>query len=145
VIRPAVEADLPRLLEMGRRFFDASGYSDITEYDPASTEASLRMLMEVGVLLVAERDEVIGCAGALVYPFYFNSGHLTGQELFWWVEPEHRGVGMDLYHALEQAVKDKGAQSFSMIALDKLNPERVGEMYRKVGYRPSDHSYIKRL
>lgn len=145
MIRPATESDIPALVEMGRRFFDASGYEDITEYDPETVTRTFHLLMNGGVLLVVDSDGVVGAAGAMVYPFYFNAAHMTGQELFWWVDPEYRGVGNDLRKALETAVQEKGAKSFSMIALERLNPELVGALYRRAGYRASEHSYIKRF
>ncbi len=94
---------------------------------------------------MAEKEKLVGMAGALVYPFYFCSSHLTAQEIFWWVDPEHRGIGSLLFDALLDEVKKSGAHSLSMIALETLNPEKVGEFYKSRGFRPSDRSYIKRL
>jgi GNAT superfamily N-acetyltransferase len=148
VIRTATEADLPRVLAMCERFFEAAGLPDVAVYDPETMERTLRQLMggEMGALFVAERDgEVVGMTGGMLYPFYFNASHLTGQELFWWVDPEHRGVGRGLFDALEIWAKAMGAETFSMIALDRLNPERVAEIYRARGYRANEHSFIRRL
>ena len=130
------------MAEMGKRFYEATGYSDIAEYDHESVVTSLR---NIPVLLVAEKDVLVGVAGAMVYPFYMNLKHMTAQEVFWWVDPEHRGIGSELFDALVSEVKKRGANSLSMIALDSLNPERVGEFYKSRGFRPSDHSYIKRI
>ena len=64
----------------------------------------------------------------MVYPLYFNCNHITGQELFWWVEPEARkGVGAHLLDCLELAAMNAGAQSWAMIALDKVRPGTVEE------------------
>ena len=143
MIRKAALSDIPKIIEMGRRFYEASGYKDITEFDPESLEQTLRN--SGAIILVAEKESVVGMAGALVYPFYFNSKHLTAQEMFWWVDPEHRGIGSLLFDALLEEVKKSGAKSLSMIALENLNPERVGEFYKSRGFRPSDRSYIKRI
>ena len=142
MIRLAVESDFPEMVEMGRRFFSASGYSDIMEYDPESVLASLKT---IPVLLVAEKDRLVGVAGAMVYPFYMNLHHQTAQEVFWWIDPEHRGIGGKLFDALVEEVKKRGAKSLSMIALETLSPERVGEIYKAKGFRLSEHSYIKKL
>lgn len=128
---------------MGRRFYEASGYRDITEFDSGSLENTLRN--SGAILLVAEKDGLVGMAGALVYPFYFNASHLTAQEIFWWVDPEHRGIGSLLFDALLEEVKKSGAQSLSMIALESLNPERVGSFYQARGFKPSDRSFIRRI
>lgn len=92
MIRQATVNDLPKLLEMGQRFFDASGYSDVTTFRPEVFAFSLNTIASNGVLLVADQDGPVGMAGALVYPFYF-SGDTTAQEVFWWVDPDHRGIG----------------------------------------------------
>ena len=92
-------------------------------------------------------SQVVGMSGALIYPFYFNYNHITGQELFWWMRPDKRGStdSIRMFKALEDEAKNKNAGSFAMIALDKVNPEVVGNMYMKRGYRPSDHGYIRSL
>lgn len=143
-IREARHDDIPTLLEMGRRFFDATSYGEIAEYDPASVEKMMRHLIddENGVLLVAG-DEIVGAAGALFYPFHFNLSHKTGQEIFWWVDVDCRGVGIRLFRALEVAAKSKGAVSFSMSEIGGMKPARA--MYERAGYMHSDSTYIKRL
>lgn len=149
MIRLAQAVDLGALLAMGRAFFAATGYSDIAQFDDASFAKTVEHLMTGdAVCLVAEVDgRVVGAAGALAYPFYFNAAHKTGQEVFWWLNPEHRGgqLGIHLFAALESWAKDQGCQSFTMIALDAVDADRVGRIYRRCGYRPSEHSYIKEL
>ena len=143
MIRTASEIDLPALLEMGARFFAASGYGGITSFDRGTFRSTLNSLMRDGVLLVAAKHfGIVGMAGAVVYPFYFNAGHTTAQEMFWWVDEEHRGIGSKLFDAMVQAVKDRGAKSLSMIALDALQPEKVGAFYERKGFRPSERSFI---
>lgn len=147
-IRRASSADLPQLVLMGSRFFDESGYSDVTSLDPESVITTLTGMIENSdaVLLVVESgNELIGMAGALIYPFYFNLQHRTSQEIFWWVDPEHRGIGGRLFDAMRDEIKAKGAQSLSMIALESLNPDGVGAYYRRKGLRPSERSFIGRI
>jgi GNAT superfamily N-acetyltransferase len=148
MIRPATLEDMPRLVEMGERFFKTAGWEDIAEWDDASITRTLTHLIEqdVGAIFVLDDGaQLVGMAGGMLNPFYFNLHHLTGQELFWWVEPEHRGQGSLLFDALEGWARDAGAQSFSMIALDNIRPELMGRIYRMRGYRAAEHSYIKRF
>lgn len=132
---------------MGQRFFDASGYSDITVYDRDSMRVTFDGLIASpsAVVMIAEKQKPVGMAAALIYPWYFNAHHTTAQELFWWLDPEHRGIGTKLFDALMAGVKAKGAQSLSMIALDRLHPEKVGGIYERRGFRPSERSWIKKL
>lgn len=147
-IRPANEADIPAMLTMGRRFFDASGYGRFTEFNEGVLAETFRRLIDsdTGVIWVADAGPLVGFTGGLLYPFYF-SGRLTGQELFWWVDEEYRGGGVarDLFKALESWAKSLGAETFGMVALEALSPERVGGMYQKAGYVPAEHAYMRRL
>lgn len=136
------------MVDMGACFFAASGYSDICAYDAASLARTLESMLgdENAVLLVVEKDErLVGMAGALIYPFYFNQGHLTSQEMFWWVDEAHRGIGSQLFDALEENIRRRGAMSLSMIALDRLSPDRVGSFYERRGFRPSERMFIRRF
>jgi len=143
-IRSATEEDFPAVMEMCRKFFDSTGYSDIAQFDPDSMAVTLLALMRDGVLLVVEKNKLVGMAGAIIYPFYFNLGHKTSQEMFWWVDPEHRGIGRELFAELKNEVKKKGASSLSMIAV-QTSPHWVGDFYMSHGLRPSERSYIGRL
>lgn len=149
MIRRATIADYEALTEMGRQFFAATGYSDIVAFDDISFRVTLdNLLAGDSVCLVAELDgQVVGAAGALAYPFYFNAAHKTGQEVFWWINPGHRGgtIGARLFAALESWAREAGCQSFSMIALATVNPDMIGAIYLKSGYRASEHTYIKEL
>lgn len=147
MIREAEVRDIPEMVEMGRRFFAASGYADITELDPESLEATFKSLLENpdAVVLVVEKSKLVGMAAALIYPFYFNLKHRTSQEMFWWVDQEHRGSGLKLFDDLISGVKAKGAESLSMIALDALDPEKVGAIYERRGFRASERLFIRRL
>lgn len=149
-IRPAVEGDLPALLDMGARFFAEAGWSDMAAWDADSVEATLRHLIghDDGLLLVAEvsAGRPVGMAGGLLHPFYFNLGHRTGQELFWWVEPGlRRGTGAALLAALERAARDAGAVTWTMITVAGLRSDALERLYRRRGYRPAERTYIRRF
>lgn len=147
MIRHAAHDDINACVEMGRAFFDESGFAAETAFDPATTAQTVTHLINSpqGVLLIAETDQIIGIAGALAYPHYFNADSLTAQELFWWVRPESRGgsAGVRLLQAMEAWAKGVGCTTMTMICLPIDSPaERV---YQRVGYRASERSYIKRL
>jgi len=148
MIRDARKTDLPILLHMGEQFFNASDFGELTTYDRASVKITMLQLIDSGVLLVGEVEGCIsGMAGALLYPFYFNSSHLTGQELFWWVNEDQRksGIGRKLLLKLEERAREMGASSFSMFSLEKMNPKLMDRVYKMNGYFPAEHSYYKRV
>jgi GNAT superfamily N-acetyltransferase len=146
-LREATYLDLDELLRMGRAFHAVTGVADIVPLDEATLERTFVNLIEgeMACLIVCETPEgLCGAVGALVHPHYMNSEHLTGQELFWWVDEGHRdGTGQALFDALEHWVKGVGASTFCMITLEALDPERVAAMYRRRGYRPAERNFIK--
>jgi hypothetical protein len=147
MIRPATYMDVPDLLAMGRRFFDASGYADITSFHPESFQVTLENLLgsDNGLVLVAVKEKPVGMAAALLYPYFFNVDHKTAQEVFFWMDKEHRGIGAQLLDALIVGAKARGARSLSMIALESMAPDVVGGMYQRRGFRPSERSFIRSL
>ncbi len=147
-IREATENDIPRIIEMGRSFFDASGYSGIIEFNAETAKTAIETIIidNHAIILVAEGQErLIGMLAAILHPFYFNINHLTGQELVWWIEPEYRTgtAGIRLIKAIEQWAKSNGAKTFSMISL-AVN-RRVEQIYERRGYSPSENLFIKSL
>ena len=149
VIRSATPADIRACLQMGRAFFDESGFAAELEFDHESMRKTLEHLVssDDGVLLIAERGtEPIGMAGAIAYPNYFNRMQKAAQELFWWMRPDARGGhdGVRLLRGLERWAQRRLCTTITMICLPELGSpaERV---YQRTGYRASERSYIKRL
>ncbi len=148
MIRRATPDDMGELLRMGHAFHAAANLARWIEIDDATLARTFANLMgaETGLLLVYQTMRGLGGAvGALLHPHYMNADHLTGQELFWWVDPDQRGIGPALFDALESWVSDMGARTFTMIALENLRPEVVGTLYRRRGYEPAEHSFIRRF
>ncbi len=145
MIRDGVESDIPSLLRMGRKFHEAAGLADIATWDDESFRATLSRMIgaDSGIVLVIDRGEIVGMAGAVIYPFYFNAGHRTCQEIFWWVEPEARGSAA-LLEMLE-ARAGQGGESLIMSNIDSLRPEALARYYRIRGFRAAENTFIKRV
>lgn len=144
MIRNANHEDMPGLLRMAASFGAVAGLP--APLCAASMEQTFTGLMEapLGVLLV--NDDVTAAAGAVVTPAYYNLGHMTGQELFWWVDENARGgVGLRLFKALEDEVRRLGAESFVMVALENIKPGQTSTFYLRNGYRPLERNYIRSL
>jgi len=147
MIREARLTDMPRLLEMGRNFFDKANWARVVEWHEDSAEAALENLIESpdGVLLVIDIDggTIVGMAGAIIYGFYFNLDHRTGQELFWWTEPQGKGYGLSLWRELEKQARAQGAQSFQMSNVNGMKSDVLGRLYERNGYTPGESTYLK--
>lgn len=145
MIRDATADDIPDLVEMGRRFHGESPYGSVVPFDEESFAMTLDYLIREGALLVVEDGKPIGMAGGLVFPLFFNLSHRAGQELFWWLYPEHRGKGKGLLHALEERFRERNAGLVLAAATEGLRPDAVGAVYRRRGYVLTDHTYMKVL
>ena len=145
MIREATETDLPRCVEMGRHFWRASGYAAIIAENPAQMLAiGERLVSEPnGVLFVADLDgALVGMIGMLIFPHHL-SGELTAGELFWWVEPSHRGLGVRLMRRAEVWAVAHGAVAIQMIA--PVADASIGRVYERLGYVAIETGYQRRV
>jgi len=141
MIRLACGADIPRLVEMGLRFRRESEYVDVLAENADKMTQLATQLANSGCLVVSERDgQIVGMLGYVLYP-HFLSGELVSGEVFWWVEPEHRGEGLKLLRAAEDRSKSFGATSMQMIAPN----ERVAALYKRLGYKAVETTYQRPL
>ena len=150
VIRHAVTDDAEQIAILGARFHEQAAWSDIFNYNVGDCVASLEHFIGQPnfICMVADDDGKFVSFGALVLaPIYFNHRHISAEELFWWADPEspHFGIGRKLKKALEQEARDRGASSVQMKSIDLLNGARMAKLYARDGYRPSEHSFIKRF
>ena len=129
---------------MGVAFAKAAELPDV---DIDTLYKSVENLIENGILKVSENGAICGCAGALVFPHYWNEEEIIAQELFWWVDEisRHGTAAIRLLNAMEQSAKAKGARSRVMLALESLTPDVVESVYRKRGYVPQERAFIKDL
>jgi hypothetical protein len=143
VIRDATPDDIPRLVEMGTRFLTESVYSGKVLVNPEAITRTMGLLLasDVGALFVSELDGVVtGMIGLMVFEHPFT-GQRAAQELFWWVEPEHRGNGLKLLKRGEQWAAAAGAQHIHMVAPTPA----VGHLYERLSYGYLEAVYQKAI
>jgi GNAT superfamily N-acetyltransferase len=150
VIRHAVTEDAKQIAILGYRFHEQAAWADIFNYNVGDCIASLEHFIGQPnfVCMVAEVDTNFVSFGSLVLsPVYFNHLHISAEELFWWSDPESEyvGIGRKLKKALEKEAQDRGASSIQMKSIDLLNGSKMARLYARDGYRPSEHSFIKRF
>jgi GNAT superfamily N-acetyltransferase len=142
-IRPGTAEDLPAIVAMGRDFLAASPYAPHFAENQVQMQALATQLIaaDTAAILVAEQDgAIVGMLGIIASP-HFISGEMTAGEVFWWVDPAHRGGGVRLLRAAEAWAQARGAVAMQMIAPN----DRVGEFYERVGYQPIERTFIRRL
>lgn len=138
---------MPDLIRMGRDFYESTERAGIIPFCPASAEATARLLMDQGIVLVAEFEGyVIGMLGLLLAPSLMNHAYRVASEVMWWVDTDARfsGAGMRLIRAAEREARKAGASEISMVRLDD-SPRAAELVYLRLGYRPAEHSYTKVL
>jgi hypothetical protein len=136
LIRRAEVRDIPRLLEMGRKFAERARLVDHVGYDPHSMVQTFEAMIAGGhPVFVGER----GAIGATQTPHPFNHEHIAAQELFWWSEGRE---GLALLRALEAHCSEH-CHSLTKITREAVEPERTGRLYRRLGFAPLEHSFMK--
>ncbi|MFC4728800.1 GNAT family N-acetyltransferase [Coralloluteibacterium thermophilus] len=146
MIRAATHDDIPAIVEMGRKFYATTSYPSFAPFNPESVAALARMMIDTGVLLVADEGELVGMAGLVVCPFMFNADVLAAHEVMWWVDPDAqgRGTGKALLSAIEPACRARGVGAIQMVHLHN-SPPQAAVLYERLGYRHSESSYTKVL
>lgn len=143
MIREAQPADLPRLLEMGRNFIAQTKYKDLISGNSEQMTRTIEGLLgnPSASFLVAENGggELVGMIGAIMY-VHPISGEMTANEIVWWVEPAHRGIGIRLLREIEQWTQDAGG-ALNMVAPD----EKTARIYESLGYTLIESVYQRRF
>jgi hypothetical protein len=150
VIRHATFEDAEQIAILGSIFHEEAFGDDILEYDIDDCILSLEGFIGQPnfICMVADVGGRFVSFGSLILsPVYFNHAHISSEELFWWADPDcnYPGIGMKLKKAMEKEAKDRGALSIQMKSVDALNGDRMARLYIRDGYKPSEHSFIKRL
>lgn len=141
-IRLATADDLPAILDMGEKFHAFSG--ERVPYCRESAEVSVRQVMGMGFVLLAETDRPVGMLGVVVVPLFFNFAETMAQELMWWVDESERrtGAALRLIRAGEAEAKQRGAGRLHMLRLAN-SPEHVARLYDRLGYRTGEVAHVK--
>lgn len=142
-IRPAVIADVPRIVEMGLTFLRESSYRSVFLENAQQVAALAERLIgsENGdVLLVQDRETIVGMIGMIAFE-HFISGQRTASEVVYWVDASSRGCGVRLLRAAEAWAKAHGATLMQMIS----PTERVDTLYARLGYAPVERIFQRSL
>lgn len=142
MIRKAIEADFEQILDLAADFWTHTEFEE--PFEREHTVSLVEMAHEHGLLAVVELDnKLVGFAAGVKAPLMGNSTVMAGTELAWWVDPNYRGNGVRLLKFMEQLAKEEGLKYWSMVSMESSNPEYVDKIYRKMGYKLSETTYLK--
>lgn len=146
LIREATEADLDALVQLGKDFNESTPYSGelVVNAEKHRAIGAHLITSRTGALLMAEvSGRAAGMIGVAVFP-HVLSDELTMAELFFFVDPKHRGsVGVRLLKAAEKWAVEKGAVMLQMT--QPIWAERVGGLYEALGYHQLEIAWTKRV
>lgn len=145
-IRTAIHSDAEKIAELGKVFFKEAGWEDVTEWDHETAVSSLVKMIgheSCFIYVAEEHGDIVGMIGAIASQIWFSKDTLA-TELFWYVKPDCRGgIGGKLLDALEAGLRLRGVAAESMTTVDKL--KSLETYLKRRGFRPSEHSFIRRL
>lgn len=145
ILRTATIDDVPRLQAMFAEFVASTQYARYVGNDPAYSTGLIERLIANpdGVILVAERDGLVFGMLALLVFLHPMSGETVAQEVFWWLDPAHRGYGVYLLRRGERWARAQGAKRLALMA--PADKPRVMEIYEAVGYERVEVTFQRNL
>lgn len=147
LIKDASQSDIPKIIELARKFHAVSGYENI-EFDEETVENILITSIDQGLCPIGVVDgKIVGFLAGLAYPAILNANVMVGTEIAWWVEPEFRGkkIAIQLLLRAEENARAKGLYCWSMMCLEKLNADGLENIYERLGYEKAERTYLRIL
>lgn len=145
MIRAATHEDVPRLLFMGREFWDQTPWRALGPFNDESAEQGFRSFIDGDTTAVFvttdETDSAVGAVGVL-HGINWMTGAPVAQELFWWVEPHAAREAVALWRRAEEWAEAHGAP-LSMVRINGLRDAALDRLYRMRGYQVMEHTYLR--
>ncbi len=146
MIREATEVDIVTILDMSISFLNEAKIDiPVNKLDLYSWIATL-IKDRNSTVIVWDEEGIKGAIAGSISPHYTNKQFLVANEFAWWVKPEYRGtVGKKLLKAFELWAVMNEADYIVMASLEELNPELIDRVYKGLGYKVTEHSYLKKV
>lgn len=149
-IRWAAEADIPQLVALGRRMHEESPRYAHRRYDDAKVAAVAHKLITTpgaGCVLVAEKGgRIVGTIAGFANEHWFGPDKFVA-DLAVFLAPEWRGgsIFIKMLRRFEDWAQSVGAVEVVLGISTGINPEMLGPVYERLGYRCFGTSYVKRF
>lgn len=131
-------------------FVFIKGFEKVTKEVIVNVEYTQRKyaaMIDAGIAktYIDEENGVFRGAIGFIISNDLHSGEKIAIETFWFVPPEHAGIGGELFKVFEAEAKKAGCKKTAMIHLVDSYPERLKSFYEKNGYRLLESHYIKEV
>lgn len=144
MIIQATEQQVDLIVPLGNQFSDSSKF---VRFDTEIAVKNIKSIIsnKIGVLfLYIKNDDILGMICGIKHPDILT-GKWVATELFWFVDVEHRGIGLKLLNQFEKWAMLQGCTQIIMMHLSDLMPEIVKKIYIKRGYELLESHFIKEL
>jgi GNAT superfamily N-acetyltransferase len=148
MIRAAVHADIPALLELGRQMHAESRFAYLPfDLDHVGSTLATLISEPYGCVLVWEDREILGGFAGAVVPFFFCQRHRYATDLAVFVRKDRRGgmIAARLVEQFAEWAREAGATEINLGVSTGIHPEKTGAFYERMGYERSGGFYIRRL
>lgn len=135
-MRQATEADIPRLIEMGREFYSHSTDAHIGFDEAGTVQMFTAMIRSASACVFITEDGFI--CGILTTVPYLDKSHVIAQECFWWAGKS----GSALLTAFEHWAEEKGASQIN-ISHREGRTAAFQRLYRMRRFAPHEHYYTR--
>lgn len=150
-VREATLDDLGPAVQLLVESYSTTEYSEAIKphYDSIAGHLIAMMANPFALVLVATKDdgEHVGVVGALAHQMWLNRSHVIAQELFWYVQPDHRKTkaGKRLMAGLEDWANNIGADAIAVAAAVNPQQKRMKNIFIKQGYTETETFFTKEL
>lgn len=135
----ATEADVPSLIEIGRKFHAMSPHKPVGPFDAEAVGRVLAMLIAHPDGLVMTNG--VGVIGGMIAAVYFSPGVKMMEEHFWWAA----SGGKDLLRAFETVSRGMGADYVMLSTLENDKSPAIDRVVSRMGFTPIERRYMKNL
>jgi len=142
-IRPSTVDDIPHMLPVIEVFHKEAlaGFGFLCSVEKL-TEIAHKC--ENSTLVAVEDGHIVGVIAGMIV----NSATGTEkvfQEVVWYMLPNHRHHGMQLYAEMEKRCRKQGISKMVMVHMCNEIGEKVGKVYAKMGYKEFERHFVKEI
>lgn len=148
-VREIVPDEVHLLYEMAHQFHSElkEKFHRLNDFDRELFGAMMREMIRlgVGVVFLLEHE---GRPVGFIYGIYHHDPILCTRmvcESHWFVEKEHRSMGLLLLDKLKEWGKSKGAMSMSVGHFPQLHGHKMQRLYESLGFVHVQEQYMKEI
>lgn len=143
-----IDRDLPAIVPHALAFAAASGAGDFLPATADEMEPALDRILRLPgarVFLAEQAGRIVGGIGLFHAAGLWAPDEKTADELFFWIEPDGPPIAaLGLLKAAMADMRNEGIAIMSFHALE-TSPPGVARLYRRLGLRPVQTTFMGRV